>query len=451
MISLKRCILWTLVLFGVVCLEGGVVHSSDLDDDVVADEIVFQLAVGASLQAVLTDYGLSLVDSVAGVRTYLASVGSIQNEGAVVAQMLLDTRILGAEEHRLAETPEGRFRTIALADGTKGLGDATGQDALALLGVSAAPWDGTGVVVAILDTGIGPHPDLDAVTLPGMDFIDEDSDPSDVGDSLDDDGDGLVDEGTGHGTHVAGIVHMVAPGAMLMPVRVLNSDGQGSVFSIARGIRYAVDHGARVLNCSWGLINASPSIKDALEYAHQRGVVIVSSAGNGNREVPEEFPSNRSNVISVAATDLSDHRASFSNYNDDVDITAPGVSILSMYHGGADYATWSGTSMSAPFVSGAVVLVMEARPDLSKPTEAAGERIMDLVEQGVVDISAQNPGFDGLLGRGRLDIGKLASVLKVPGPEWWLVWMSLLWLGGLRRRRGGLALSRAEPGTGSPG
>ena len=120
--------------------------------------------------------------------------------------------------------------------------------------------------MAVLDTGVGPHPDLQPVLLPGHDFIDDDNVPDDVGDGLDNDNDGVTDEGVGHGTHVAGIIHAIAPGARILPVRVLDSDAQGSVFAIAQGIRYAVDQKARVINLSLGLVNSeSPSIESALD------------------------------------------------------------------------------------------------------------------------------------------------------------------------------------------
>ena len=197
----------------------------DDGDKRVTHELIFQLAPNAGLQSVLGDYGLVLKDSVAGARTYLAvregPGGDEDREiDGLVRTMLRDPlgRVIAAEPHRLAEAPELRsngaqLRTIALADHDATLATMLGQAALALVGASQTTWDGAGIIVAVLDTGVGPHEALDGVLLPGIDLIDEDSDSSDVGDGVDDDDDGLIDEGVGHGTHVAGIVHAIAPQA----------------------------------------------------------------------------------------------------------------------------------------------------------------------------------------------------------------------------------------------
>lgn len=411
---------------GVVCaalLIVGPALGDDLDVRV-THELIFQLAPNAGLQSVLGDYGLILKDSVAGTRTYLAVRAGAQGDDereidGLVRTMLLDPqrRVLAAEPHRLAEAPELRsngaqLRTIALADHDATLATMIGQGALELVGASRTTWDGSGIIVAVLDTGVGPHEALDGVLLPGVDLIDEDSDSSDLGDGLDDDDDGSIDEGVGHGTHVAGIVHAIAPKARILPVRVLNSEGQGSVFSIARGIRYATQHGAGVINLSLGLLNRSDCVRAALREA-RLSAIIVASAGNGGVEDPIQFPTTESYVISVAATDLTDHKADFSNFNSRVAITAPGVSILSLYTAqGASFATWTGTSMSAPFVSGAMALARQALPMMPPKSVAA------TVLESSLDISALNPEFDGELGHGRLDLVRLEAALapktKVP-------------------------------------
>jgi subtilisin family serine protease len=392
-------------------------HSGEDDDESVPDQIVFQLNDPGQLQSVLDNYGLSLIDTVAGVATYLAAGPPGTNEEILVQQMLADPqlRVVAAEEAHLAEAPEGRFRTLAIADGDHTFTDVQGQEALQLVGAGASGWTGRNVIVAVLDTGVGPHPDLASVLISGHDFIEDDDQPDDVGDGQDNDEDGQTDEGVGHGTHVAGIIHAIAPEAKILPVRVLDSEGQGSVFAIAQGIRYAVDYSprVRVLNLSLSLVaHESPSIEEALYYAFSRQVVVVTSAGNGNPGTErEEYPSRESNTISVASTDLQDVKAAFSNYNDKVDITAPGVSILSLYTGAPEqFATWSGTSMSAPFVAGAAALVRQARPELGR------EAVEDLILNNAKDISAQNPGLNGLLGDGRLDIAAVLNRLPPPPP-----------------------------------
>jgi subtilisin family serine protease len=385
-------------------------------DPRVAGQIVLELSLGADLDGVLSDYRLTALDQIPGTNEVLAATepGAVVDD--VILQLLSDPRgrVLSAEPNRLARAPETRkpsggadLRTIALADGEGSLSAYLGQQALLHVGAGRIPWEGAGVLVAVLDTGVGPHVVLAPVLQPGRNFVDplNPDDTRDLGDGLDEDQDGVADEAVGHGTHVAGIVHAIAPKAMILPVRVLDSEGEGSVYAIAEGIRYATASGAQVLNLSLGLDSKSGAIKRAIDLA-QAHAVLVASAGNDGHRAPIQFPSSEPGVISVAATDLDDRKASFSNFNLDVDLCAPGVSILSLYTGPqASYATWSGTSMSAPFVSGAVALVRGARPNLD-PTEAS-----ELVLGTAQDISALNPDFQGLLGRGRLDLGRLAQAL----------------------------------------
>jgi subtilisin family serine protease len=397
-----------------VLLVPALAPASEDTDDHVTDEVVFQLNQASDLDGVLSTYNLTIVpgDTVAGVNTYLARAPSGTDTLLLVQQMLdpNETRIAGAEEAHLAEAPEARFRTLAIADGNGSFTKVRNQAAFTLVGADQTGWTGQGVIVAVLDTGVGPHPDLNAALLPGgHDFIDGDAQPADDGNDI----------AVGHGTHVAGIIHAIAPGAKILPVRVLNSAGQGSVFAIAEGIHFAVDYTAaaparvRVINLSLGLVsNDSPSIQEALQYAFDHQVVVVAAAGNHNLDTID-YPAKEGDTIAVAATDLNDHKADFSNFNDKVDITAPGVDIQSMFTGQVGpFVTWSGTSMSAPFVSGAAALTIQARPSFTK------DAIENLLFSSAKNISSQNPGFSGLLGHGRLDITALLQTLgPTPTPS----------------------------------
>src|SRR5262249_18525219 len=155
----------------------------------------------------------------------------------------------------------------------------------------------------------------------------------------------------GHGTHVAGVVSVVAPDAQLLIVRVLDSEGRGSMMNVARGIRWAVANGARVINLSLGGLTRSEAVELALTEASTAGVACIAAAGNEAGPIPAEYPATSHYATAVAAIDASDILAPFSSYGDFVDICAPGVSVRSSYIN-AGYALWSGTSMSAPWVSG---------------------------------------------------------------------------------------------------
>ena len=138
--------------------------------------------------------------------------------------------------------------------------------------------------------------------------------------------------------------------------------------------------------------------------------MVVTAAGNGNRGVVD-YPALESDSFAVAATDPNDRKTDYSNYNSKVDITAPGDSILSLYSESAGgYATWSGTSMSAPFVSGAAALAIQAHPSFT------AEAIENLLSNSAKDISSLNPLYSGKLGAGRLDIGALMGLLPAAPP-----------------------------------
>jgi len=217
---------------------------------------------------------------------------------------------------------------------------------------------GNEITVALLDTGADmAHPQLVGHLVAGYDFVDGDTWPNDEPNGLDEDGDTLVDEGSGHGTHIANIIAMVAPHAKIMPIRVLNSDGGGTLFDILAGIVYAVDHGAQVINMSFSAVDNSPFLEEAVHYAAAKQVLLIAAAAGATGYL--EFPAAYDQVIAVGATKNDDHIASFSAaYGAQVDIFAPGELIYSAYYGGRT-AWWSGTSMAAPFVAGAAALMID--------------------------------------------------------------------------------------------
>src|SRR5258708_5570429 len=208
-------------------------------------------------------------------------------------------------------------------------------------------------LIAITDTGIdGSHPDLANKIVARANFT---TDPD-------------VDN-NGHGSHVAGIaaadtnngigVAGTAYNTQLLSVKVLDSTGSGYYSWIANGITWAADNGAKVINLSLGGFSSSQTLQNAVNYAVSKGVVVVAAAGNNGNSIPF-YPAHYSNVVSVAATDSNDFRASFSTFGSWVVIAAPGVNILSDYQGG--YAYLSGTSMATPFVSGVTGLIWSEHP-----------------------------------------------------------------------------------------
>jgi subtilisin family serine protease len=200
----------------------------------------------------------------------------------------------------------------------------------------------------------------------------------------------------GHGTLCAGIIAVSAPGAMIMPLRAFDANGSSDEFMLAKAIRYAVDHGAQVINMSFGTLTDSPAIHSSINYAVAHGVVLVASAGNNNTSAPQ-YPAVYSGVTSVSATDIHDVKGSFSNYGSYIDVDAPGVNIISAYPGGM-YSMVSGTSFSAPMVAATAALVRSI-------TINGG---VSAISSTTININSQNPQYINQLGTGRINV--LAAV-----------------------------------------
>ncbi|MBX0318450.1 S8 family peptidase [Shouchella clausii] len=233
--------------------------------------------------------------------------------------------------------------------------------------------NGTDTTIAIIDTGVDPnHPDLKGKLTEGYNAIDDSSDYKDT---------------NGHGSHVAGIAAAVTNNidgvagvswqSKIMPIKVLDENGEGSSYSVARGIYWAVDHGADVINMSLGDYYHSDLLYEAIQYADKHDVVIVSASGNDNSEEPM-YPAVYPEVITVAAVDQDRNRSFFSNFGDHVDLAAPGENIPSTYKDN-QYAVLSGTSMASPHVAGLAALLRSANPDLNN--DQIGDLILGACDQ----------------------------------------------------------------------
>ncbi len=302
---------------------------------------------------------------------------------------------------------------------------------------------GQGIVVAVIDSGVDyNHADLDNNIWVNSDEI--------AGNGIDDDGNGFVDDIRGwdfvnrdnnpmdidgHGTHVAGVIAAekndfgvtgVAFNAKIMPVRVLDSSGGGTHADIAAGIRYAVDNGADVLNLSLGGAFNAPEVEQAIQYAFEKGAVIVTAAGNDGTLQPD-YPGRYATDfgITVGAVDRNDAMPYFSNHagNNRLDyVVAPGVDIRSTYPGNR-YETFNGTSMAAPYVAGVAALVLSANPNLS-PAEV--ENLLTITADSVgVRSASLYDGFFNLSGDSeffRVSPGLLADAPQglraLAGDDW---------------------------------
>lgn len=259
------------------------------------------------------------------------------------------------------------------------------------------------VTVAVLDTGVDDaHPDLQGKVIKGADYIDKDFEPKDQ---------------HGHGTHVAGIVAAqlnnhegitgLAPQVRILAVRVLDEQGSGSLFNIAKGIAYAANQGAKVINLSLGSPPGGAVMRTLANfiasYAERKGALIVAAAGNDGGAVG--YPAAASKFLCVGAVNQQKALASFSNRGPELDVVAPGVGILSTfptYEVTANrlglpryYASLNGTSMATPMVSALAALIWSQQPSLS-PAE-----VRSRIEKSTQDLGAV--GRDSTFGLGLIN------------------------------------------------
>lgn len=276
---------------------------------------------------------------------------------------------------------------------TSPAGYTVSQPALGNAGLPGGTTAST-VRVAVLDTGVDmTHPRLvNRLQAGGRDFVDKDTIPAEVANGLDDNGNGFVDEAYGHGTYVAGLVALVAPGARILPIRVLDSDGRGSTWTVMQGIAWAVGRGAQIINLSLGGSGSGPVAEGQMKSVVEGGTIVVAAAGNDATEAPM-YPAASDGVLSVTSFNgTTGSAATFANRGSWIDVAAPGVNVVSLYPGGR-FATWGGSSAAAPVVAGAMAMIEKARP---------GGAVDDLVDHLT---STSNPnGVDGLSSYGRVNI-----------------------------------------------
>lgn len=361
----------------------------------VPGEILVKLRGGDALAPLLTKYGLSLKSRFGARPIFRLGAGPLADVGVLLEALKLEPEVLIAEGNAVNGSPEARKNRVWAIGTAQDYARQWAPEALRLSQAHQMSV-GRGIRVAVLDTGVDrSHPLLAGRLTRGYDFVDADADPSEVGTT--------ADLGFGHGTHVAGIVATAAPGAMIMPLRVLDAQGQGNAWVLAEAMLYAVDpdgnpatdDGAHVINLSLGSPDrteildsiarlascAIPEFPDPLEpkddfsdpgyngdrarCSLRRGAAVLAAAGNDGG-VTKEYPA-AEGAYGLAAVSASTERrrlAPFSNFGSWVHLVAPGDAITSSVPGGG-YGTWAGTSMAAPWAAAGAALLMSVRPDMS--------------------------------------------------------------------------------------
>jgi subtilisin family serine protease len=358
---------------------------------------------------VRSDARVKYVDSLSLPDTEIVSVPEYREDSAL-ARLNADRDVEYAEPNHLRRAtadPDFGFQWALLNNGQM-IGVTGTPDADMDFAEAWATSTGLGQTIAVVDSGVdATHPDLVGKVAPGgKDFVGAgDSDPADE---------------NWHGTHVAGIIAAVrnnnrgiigaAPGAKVLPLRVLDADGEGSDADIAEAFDYAGAKGVKVVNASLGGPGLSRTLRDAI--GRHPGTLYIVAAGNDGRSARDYSPCDEPqvNIVCVGASNNRDERADFSNYGEtSVDLFAPGEQILSLTRVARDPADpyWyaDGTSMATPFVAAEAALVLERRPDL----DSAG------LKSVILGSAEPKPAFEGLARmEGRANA--LAALTQVLGP-----------------------------------
>src|SRR3989454_885755 len=444
----RRILAW---LLGLVTLLG-IPHVAGAAQD--ESEFILRCSP-KEIQEVVRRYGLTLIRSHESQDIHFVRAPATVHPEHFLSNLKSDRDVKGIEadsDVMLAERPPGlklnqsavpildtlSHRTLVPFYGSPALSSYVDQPAVVLIRSEEAHQLATGAgIVAVIDTGVDPnHPVLRASLVPGFDFTRNlpgiPSEFADLGQStasiLDQSTASILDQQTivilnqstasildqstasildtrqvpptfGHGTMVAGIIHLVAPTARIMPLKAFEADGTASLFEILRAIYYAVDHGAKVINMSFSTEQRSAELKRAIKYAARRGVICISSVGNNGSRL-RVYPAAFDNVLGVGSTSNLDARSTFSDFGDDVvKLAAPGEGIITTYPGGHYAAAW-GTSFSTAFVSGGAALLLQVN------IRTHEEAVADALEENAKELR-------GGLGEGRIDLYRaLLSVLR---------------------------------------
>jgi hypothetical protein len=399
---------WLLLAIGALLLApGGRAQAADY----LPGEVVVQLRPGVDINLLCNLFGLRILARSPYVPAFRLGVGLTRDIDALVAALRLYPGVTAADPNLISSAqqasgsggpgsgpnpdPGPGYQWTSTFDGGDGPKAYVGQTGVGQVDFCSAAQvsSGAGVQVAILDTGISArHPFIAARLLPGRSYVDNVPGTDDAPTGTDSGRNGLVDEAAGHGTMIAGIVLRFAPSVALLPVKVLDSDGNGTLWGACEGVRYAAANGAAVLNLSFGFARNSGALTQAINDVYTSGAVVVTSAGNGNQAAPQ-FPGGNPNAITIAALNPDNTKASFSNYGAAIDVDAPGVEIYSAFWDGR-FAAWSGTSFAAPFIAAEAALIRSRAPAASP----------DQVKQRILatshSVNAWNPLYVNQLGKG---------------------------------------------------
>lgn len=411
----RLCLL--LVLLGTICAipiawpasQAAAAPTTSHNNAYVAGEVLLKLQPGfrlspqasaAVVQPARSTYAAaharslnSLLRSLHGSQSTLISPGSATYQVSFASQQDAAQLAATLDAHPAVVFAEPNYIRHSMREPN----DPFLREQWALRNIQALPaWDATtgeGILIAVLDTGVSSnHPDLDGQVLPGYNALfgnDRSEDDNGHGTAVS----GLIAARTDNGEGIAGMCW----GCAILPVKVLNSRGGGSDAAVARGMRWATDAGARVINMSLGGSGESQTLREAVEYAHSRGALVVAASGNERQSGnPINYPAGYPQVLAVSGTSNGDTITGFSNTGEHIDIAAPSVGLwTTILSDNREYGPPNGTSFSSPYVAGTAGLVFTLRPDLSN------DDVRCVLEASADDKGP--PGKDPEYGWGRLN------------------------------------------------
>jgi len=401
-------------------------------------DLIVTIRDGWSVDDVDNDNGTHTLDQIPGTSVHLLRLDNGDALEDVLNRIRQHPAVEGAEPNRTvkldATAPPSPSANLgqAMADlldtnaktifyGTYVLQAYATQPAMQVIHLSGVRnlSTGAGTRVAYIDTGVDPyHPALTPWLEPGVDLVAGISSSETAGlsqamaDLLDPasfivlNANSVLATGVnsshappawGHGTMVAGLIHLIAPEARIFPIKAFDANGYTSTFQLVGGVYAAIYAGADVLSMSFSMKENSQALHRALDRAKAAHIALVAAVGNESQYVANRYPASYRGVCGIAATDQFDVLASFSNYGPPVCVTAPGVGVISTAPGGR-YALASGTSFSTPIVAGAMALAASVRED--------GDSSPMAVINTADSIDAVNPGFVKQLGKGRIDVAR---------------------------------------------
>ncbi len=376
--------------------------SHSLAGDFKAEELVCRMEPGFGIDLVNNAYGTTVKGFVQQTGCYLLGTQSGQDAEslAVVINESEAVQYCGANYYLDAPEPLQRSQPFLDCDGS---GEYVAQLAASTLDLTTVLTlaDGADVKVAVIDGGVNlEHPEFASRSggvQSGWDFVDDD-------DLANDEPGGA---GSGHGTFVAGIIRLVAPGCQIYAYRVLDTLGRGDGYAVTKALLMAIQDGCKVVNLSLGMMGRHDALDDALKYAESQGITVVTSAGNDATEadIAFPFPGHKASCLTVAALDSLNIKADFSNYGSKVDICAPGTRIYSTFLD-TSYAWWDGTSFSAPFVTGLAALICSVDP------MADNDVVSYVIHETGINIDALNPGMEGKLGSGLVNMAAALELVS---------------------------------------